>query len=95
MDAFEIWPNRILDYSSTFSCDRNFFSFAGNENNSKVTDEFRIQPDPTMDFEVSCPRGLSKSPYTYDGRNVLTTLAPSFLIGTSTFLHETRTCIQA
>ena len=38
---------------------------------------------------------LKKSPKTYNGRNVMTTLAPSYLIGTSSFLQETGTCIKA
>ena len=36
---------------------------------------------------------LEKSPCTYNGRHVLNTSAPSFLIGSSLFLQVTRTCI--
>ena len=37
---------------------------------------------------------LEKSPYTYNGRNILTTLAPSFLMGSPSFLQVTRTTIK-
>ena len=36
-----------------------------------------------------------KFPYTYDGRNVVSTLSPSFFIGSSSFLQVTRTIIKA
>ena len=31
------------------------FIFAGNKENHKVSDEFEIRPDPTMNCRVSCP----------------------------------------
>ena len=33
--------------------------------------------------------------YTYNGRNIVSTLAPSFLIGSSSFLQVRRTTIKA
>ena len=38
---------------------------------------------------------LGKSPLTYNGRNVVATLANSILIGSSSFLQVTSTCIKA
>ena len=38
---------------------------------------------------------LEKYPLTYNGENVVNTLAPSCLIGSSSFLQKTRTCIKA
>ena len=38
---------------------------------------------------------LGKSPKTYNGRNFVNTLAPSFLIRSSSFLQVRRTCIKA
>ena len=38
---------------------------------------------------------LEKSPYTFNGENVVNTLGPSFLIGSSSFFLETRLCINA
>ena len=35
-----------------------------------------------------------KSPYTYNRRNVVATLAPSFLIASTSFLQVTQTCIK-
>ena len=45
--------------------------------------------------ELAALERLNKFPYTYNGRNVVNTLAPSFLIGSSLFLQVTRTIIKA
>ena len=45
--------------------------------------------------ELAALERLEKSPYTYNGENVVTTLAFSFLIQSSSFLQVTRTCIKA
>ena len=45
--------------------------------------------------ELTALDHLEKSPYTYNGEKVVNTLAPQFLIGSSSFLQETRTCIKA
>ena len=37
---------------------------------------------------------LKKIPNTYNGENLVSTLVPSFLIGSSSFLHVTRTTIK-
>ena len=39
--------------------------------------------------------GLKKSPWTYSGRNVVSTLVLSFWNGSSSFLQVTRTTIKA
>ena len=52
-------------------------------------DEFEFQPDTTADSCVICP--LASKILIY---NVMTTLAPSFLIGSSSFLQVTRTTIK-
>ena len=46
-------------------------------------------------MELAALERLEKSPWTYNGRNVVNTLAPSFLIGSSSFLQVTRTTIKA
>ena len=53
-------------------------------------DEFEFQPDPTTDYGVSCPWASLKSIY-----NVVTTLAPSFLSGSSSLTQVMKTCIKA
>ena len=53
-------------------------------------DEFEFQPDPTTDYGVSCPWASEISMY-----NVFNTLAPSFLIGASSFLQVRRTTITS
>ena len=52
----------------------------------KSWDEFEFQPDPTTNSGVTCPLASEKSMY-----NVVNTLAPSFLIGSSSFLQVVRT----
>ena len=65
-----------------------YFIFAGDVDNYKISAEFEIRPDQTTQLSV-----WKKSPWTYNGRHVLNTTAPSFLIGSSLFLQVTRTCI--
>ena len=43
--------------------------------------------------ELAALEHLQNSPLTYNGRNVVNTLVPSFLIGCSLLLQETTTCI--
>ena len=54
--------------------------------NSLDDDEFRL--DPTSDYGVSCPWASENSMYI-----VVNTLAPSFLIESSTFIQVRRTTI--
>ena len=51
-------------------------------------DEFQFRLDTTTDFRVICPWVSENSMY-----NVVNTLAPSFLIGSSLFLQVRRTTI--
>ena len=51
-------------------------------------DEFQFQLDTTTNSRVICPWASEKSMY-----NVVNTLAPSFLIGSSLFLQVRRTTI--
>ena len=48
-------------------------------------DEFEFRQDTTTDYGVSCPLASEKSKY-----NVVNTLAPLFLIESSSFLQVTR-----
>ena len=45
--------------------------------------------------ELAALERLQKFPLTYNGRNVVSTLGPSFLIGSSSYLQVTRTTIKA
>ena len=45
--------------------------------------------------ELAALERLEKSAYTYNGRNLVNTLALSFLIQSSSFLQVTRTCMKA
>ena len=53
-----------------------------------MSDELKIQPDPTSDCGVSCPLVFEKSIFC-----IVATLAPSILIGSSSFLEETRSTL--
>ena len=53
-------------------------------------DEFKFQPDPVIDYRVTCSWASEKSMY-----NVVNILAPPFLIGSSSFLQVTRTTIKS
>ena len=46
-------------------------------------------------YELAALECLEKSPYTYNGRNIVTTLVQSFLDGSSAFLHVTSPTIKA
>ena len=46
-------------------------------------------------YELAALERLEKSPYTYNGRNVVTTLVPSFSNGSSSILQVTRSTIKA
>ena len=53
-------------------------------------DEFEFVPDTTTDSGVICPLASEKLMY-----NIVNTLAPSFLIGSSSFLQVTRTTMKS
>ena len=60
---------------------------------SRTSSKFgKIRP---MTAELAALERLEKSQYTYNGRNLMNTLAPSFLIGSSSFLQVSRTCMKA
>ena len=52
----------------------------------------RIRPGT---YELAALERLKKSPLTYNGRNVVTTLVTSFLDGSSSFLQVTGPTIKA
>ena len=60
--------------------------FAGHKDSHKSLDKFEFRRDSPTDCGVSCPRASEKSTY-----NLAGTLAPSFLIGSSSFLQVNRT----
>ena len=53
-------------------------------------DEFEFRQDPTTDYRVNCPWASEKSIY-----NVVNTLAPLFLIESSSSLQVARTTINS
>ena len=60
---------------------------------SRMESKFgRIRPGT---YELAALELLEKSPQTYTGRNVVTTLVPSFFDGSSSFLRITRPTIKA
>ena len=81
---FVLWPSSIFVFQWIF------FILAGNKNNFNISDEFEFWPDLTSDCEVSCPLVFEKSIFC-----IVATLAPSILIGSSSFLEETRITITS
>ena len=63
---------------------------AGKEDMHGGLDEFKFQPGSTTNFRVICPCASEKLLY-----NGVDTLAPSFLIGSSSYLQVTRTGITS
>ena len=49
-------------------------------------EEFKIQPDPPT-AELAALERLKKSPYTYNGKNVVATFSRLFLIGSISYLQ--------
>ena len=61
--------------------------------NSRMSLKFgQIRP---WTVELAALECLEKSPYTYNGRNIVTTLVPPFSNGSSSFLQITRSTIKA
>ena len=56
----------------------------------KCLNEFEFRPDPSTDYGFICPLAPEQSTY-----NLVATLAPSFLIGSSSFLQVTRSTIKS
>ena len=63
---------------------------AGNEDMHKSLDEFKFRPDTDTNTRVICPCASEKLLY-----YVVSTLGPSFLIGSSSYLQVTRTSITS
>ena len=56
----------------------------------KSLDKFKFRPDTDTNTRVICPCASEKLLY-----NVVTTVAPSFLIGSSSYLQVTRTSLTS
>ena len=63
---------------------------AGKEDIYESLNEFKFRPDTTTNTRIICPCMSEKFMY-----NVLNTLAPLFLIGSSSFLQVRRTTIKS
>ena len=66
---------------------------AGNEYMHESLNELKCRPDITTYSRVICPCASEK--LMYDVYNVVNTLAPLFLIGSSSYLQVTRTFITS
>ena len=63
---------------------------AGNKDNYNISDEFEFWPDSTSDCGVICPLMFEKSICC-----IVATLAPSILMGSSSFMQGTRITITS
>ena len=75
---------------SSFIFDSIILILAGNKKMHKRLDEFKFRPDTTTNSAVICPGVSEKLMY-----NDVNTLAPSFLIRSSSFLQVRRTTIKS
>ena len=74
-----------------FIFNRIFTKFAINKDGYKILDKFDSGPDPTVRMRVTCP---FRHPSIYNWENVVWLMKTSFLIGYSSNLQITRTCIK-
>ena len=58
----ELQWEKCCEHSSAYIFDRIFFILAGNEDSHKISDNFEIRVDSTMDCRVSCPCAFEKIP---------------------------------
>ena len=65
--------------------------FAGNKDRHKYSDEFDFRPDRSICFAVTRPLVSNFPLKTYNGVNLVDTIAPSFLIGPLLNFQVTRT----
>ena len=72
--------------TSSFIFESIILILAGNEDMHESLDEFKFRPDTTTNSRVICPCASEKLMY-----NVVNTLAPLFLIGSSSNWQVTRT----
>ena len=79
---------KCCGHSSEFIFHWIFFILAGNKHIYKTLNEFEFLPDSTTDFGVICPWAQKSTYY------LVATLAPSFLIGSSSFFRVSRKTIK-
>ena len=53
---------RPCPIDSAFNFDRIFIKLAGNQDSHNFSDEFEFQPDQSIPFGVTCPRGSNIFP---------------------------------
>ena len=82
-------------HSNIFIFDWILFILACNKDSYKSLDVFEICKIGPGFTELAALERLNKSPLTYNGRNVVSTLVLSFFNGSSSFLQVTRTAIKA
>ena len=78
------------EHSSSFIFESINLILAGKENIHESLDEFKLRPNTTTNTRGICPYTSEKFMY-----NVVNTLAPLFLIGSSSFLQVRRTTINS
>ena len=80
---------KSCEHSSSFIFDLIYLILAGNDMHESW-DEFEFRPNTTTNTSVICPCTSENLMY-----NVVNTLAPLFLIGSSSFLQVRRTTIKS
>ena len=94
LERLEKFPSsyreKSCEHSSSFIFESIILILAGNEDMHESLGEFKFWPDTTTNSRVICPCASEKMMY-----NVVNTLAPLFLIGSSSFLQARRTTIRS
>ena len=92
-----VWknPHRLImgkscEHSSSFIFDSIILILAGNKDMHESLDKFKFRPDTTTNYRVICLCASEKLLY-----NVMNTIAPSFLVRSSSFLQVMRTTIKS
>ena len=104
LDEFEFRPDTATNTRVICPCTSEKFMYnvvnfifdlinlilAGKEDIHECLDEFKFRPDTATNTRVICPCTSEKCMF-----NVVNTLAPLFLIGSSSFLQVRRTTIKS
>ena len=83
-------PTFLIGSSSFFHVTRTVI-----KDSHEILDENEIRQDSTMEWGVNCFERLKKIPIDLQWERFVNAPAPSFLIGSSSFLQVTRTAIRA
>ena len=86
---------KCCEHSSTYIFDQIFFILSCNKDSHEIWMSSNFGKIRPWTADLAALECLKKSPFTYNGKAVVNAPAPSFLMGSSSFLHATRTAIRS